>query len=235
VAQPAGPDRVPGQAVTAPGPPVTPAIGPVPALTLRSVLVRITAVVCLLALGVLVRNSGGLSAGADDRVPPIPGAALVTAGVLRGASPSDHELAQLHSAFDVGAVVALGGAGVEEQAVARDLGVRVLEIDVDAAANPSPEQLLEVVGFVRDTRAATGRSVYLHDATGAGPALIVSSAMLQVLDDPAAASGVLDRLPPADRAALGPTHVTAVEALVAVVERRASPDNPYSPLEEVAR
>jgi hypothetical protein len=217
-------------------PSVAPAMGPLPVLDRRSVLARVTLVVCLLALCVLVRNTGGPGGGAEDgRVPPMPGAALVLPGVLRGGAPSDTELAQLHGSFDVRAVVAVGGASVEEQAVARDLGMRVLELDLAAGVSPAPGELRELVEFVRATTDVPGQAVYLHGATGAEPELVATSAMLLVLEDPTARVDVLGRLDPEGRAVLGPPHATAIAAVVAVAERRASPDNPYSPLEEVAR
>jgi hypothetical protein len=226
----------PGAGSAARYPSVSPAVGPVPPLGRRAVLLRVTVVVCVLALCVLVRNSGALQGEAEgDRVPPMPDAALVLPGVVRGGAPSDTELAQLHGTFDVRAVVAVGGASVEERAVARDLGMRLLEFDVGAEVPPSPAQLRELVGFVRATTDVPGQAVYVHDATGVGPELIATSAMLQALGDPIARRGVLDRLDATERVALGAAQLSAVEAVVAVADGVADADNPYAPLREVAR
>ena len=226
----------PGAGSTPRYPSPFPAMGPIPPLGRRAVLLRITVVVCVLALSVLVRNTGALNREAEDsRVPPMPDAALVLPGVVRGGAPSDTELAQLHAAFDVRAVVAVGGASVEERAVARDLDVRLLEFDVGAEVPPSPDQLLELVGFVRATTDVPGQAVYVHDATGSGPELVVTAAMLQALGDPTARRSVLDRLDATERVALGAAQLSAVEAVVAVADGVADADNPYAPLREVAR
>lgn len=216
--------------------PSTPALGPLPSLGRHAVVLRILVVVCLLAVAVLVRNTGALRAEpVDERVPPMPGAALVLPDVLRGGAPSDTELVQLHDSYRVRAVVAVGGASAEEQAVARDLGIPLLELDVDDTSPPAVDRVLELVRFVRETTDRPGRAVYVHDGTGSGPGLIVTTAMLRVLEDPAARVDVLARLEPAERAALDPSQSSAVAAVASIAYGDVRPDNPYSPLAEVAR
>lgn len=224
--------------MTAPGrsAPVAPALGPLPSLARRAVVLRIGAVVCLLALAVLARNSGVLrEQPTDSALPPVPGVALVLPDVLRGGAPSDTELVQLHDSYRVRAVVAVGGASAEEQAVARDLGIPLLQLDVDDRTPPAPERVLELVRFVRETTDEPNRRVYLHDATGSGPGLITTAAMLQVLEDPAALDDVLDGLDAAERIRLGAARLTAIEAVADAAAGERLADNPYAPLREAVR
>ena len=209
-----------------------PALGPLPALGRRAVLLRITVVVCLLAVAVLARNSGAIREDADSTVPPIPGAAQVLPGVLRGAAPSDAELVRLRDSYQVRAVVAVGGASIEERAVIRSLDLEVLELDLPDDAPPEPGAVLELTRFVR---AEQGRTVYVHDSGGgASPALVTAAASLQVLDG-VPVPDVLGGLTPEERAVLGPLQVAALDAMAAVADGVATPDDPYLVLREVAR
>jgi hypothetical protein len=214
---------------------MTPALGTLSPLGRPAVLLRITLVVCLLAVAVLARNSGVLRAEpAVSVVPPMPAAAQVQPGVVRGAAPSDTELTQLRESYGVRAVVAVAGASVEERAVVRSLDLQLFELDVLDEAPPGPQPMLELVRFVRSTTELPGQAVYVHDAFGRGPDLTTAAAMLQVLDG-ATAPAALAGLAPEERAALGPTHVAALEAVAAVADGTAAPDNPYLLLREVAR
>jgi hypothetical protein len=212
-----------------------PAMGLLPAIGRRAVLLRVTVVVCLLAAAVLARNTGVLRAEqVDSVVPPMPAAAQVLPGVLRGAAPSDLELTQMRDSYGVRAVVAVAGASIEERAVVRSLDLELFELDVLDEGPPGPEPMLELVRFVRSATEVPGEVVYVHDAFGRGPDLITAVAMLQVLDG-ATARAVLAGLRPEERAALDPAHVSALAAVAAVAEGRAASDNPYFVLQEVAR
>jgi hypothetical protein len=214
---------------------MTPALGPLPALGRPAVLLRVTIVVCLLAVAVLARNSGALRAEAvDSVVPPMPAAAQVLPGVLRGAAPSDVELTQLRDSYGVRALVAVAGASIEERAVVRSLDLELLELDVIDEAPPGPEPMLELVRLVRSTTEVPGHAVYVHDASGRGPDLITAAAMLQVLDG-VPPPAVLAGLAPEERAVLGPAHLAALDAVAAVADGTAAPDNPYLVLREVTR
>jgi hypothetical protein len=214
---------------------MTPAMGNLPALGRHAVLLRVTAVVCLLAVLVLTRNTGALRAEpADSLVPPLPAAAQVVPGVLRGAAPSDVELSRLRDSYGVRAVVAVAGASIEERAVVRSMDLELFEPAVLGEGPPGPEQMLELVRFVRSATAVPGQVVYVHDAFGRGPDLITAAAMLQVLDG-ATAPAVLAGLRPEERAVLGPAHLAALDAVAAVADGTATPDNPYVILREVAR
>lgn len=214
---------------------MNPAMGSLPALSRHAVMLRVTVVVCLLAVAVLARNTGVLRAEpADSVVPPLPAAAQVVPGVLRGAAPSDIELTQLRDSYGVHAVVAVAGASIEERAVVRSMELDLFELDVLDEGPPGPEPMLGLVRFVRSATAVQGQVVYVHDAFGRGPDLITAVAMLQVLDG-ATAPAVLAGLRPDERALLGPAHLAALDAVAAVAAGTATPDNPYLVLREVAR
>jgi hypothetical protein len=203
-----------------------------PPLGRRAVLLRITVVVCLLAVAVLARNSGALREDASSTVPPMPGAAQVLPGVLRGAAPSDAELAQLRDSYRVRAIVAVGGASIEERAVIRSLDLELFEVDLPDDAPPEPGAVLELARFVRDK--AQGQTVYVHDSGGDSRALITAASSLQVLDG-VPVPNVLGGLAPEERAVLGPRQIAVLDAMASVADGSAAPDNPYLVLREVAR
>ena len=189
----------------------------------RRILVPVVLIVLLgAALG--VRASGVLRSGPADR-PPLPAAAEVAPGLVRGGPPADIDLLHLRDVYGVRAVVDVDGMDVEERAVTGSLGLRTLELNVAAGRPPTAGELLELVRFLRST-VATG-VVYLHDSDGRGPVVIVS-AMLQVLRGVAPAT-VLDGL----RAAGAPAF-TGAESLalseVAGVRDGTTPGGAYAVL-----
>src|SRR5262249_19147234 len=133
---------------------------------------RLLGLAVLLALALLVRASGVLHpAAARPPPPPLPGAALVGPGVLRGRQPPGLDLAHLPDRFRVRAVVDVDGTSVDEQAVAGGLGLRLLALHLYDTAVPSADDVLAVLALVRLVRGAGG-AVYLHDSTGHGPVLV---------------------------------------------------------------
>ncbi len=144
---------------------------------------RLLGLTVLLALALLVRASGVLHpATAGPPLPPLPGAALVEPGVLRGGQPQDLDLANLRDRFRVRAVVDVDGTSVDEQAVAGGLGLRLLVLHLYGTAAPSADDVLAVLALVRFVHGAggAGGAVYLHDSTGHGPVLVIA-AMLRLL------------------------------------------------------
>jgi hypothetical protein len=194
----------------------------------------VLAAVAVLALG--VRSSGLLRPDPSGyQLPPLPAAARVAPGLLRGGQPAELDLVLLRDDFGVRGVVDVDGPSAEERAVTVGLGMRPVEVTVGDEVAPSPQQLLELVRFVRsETVAATdGRigTVYLHDTTGTGPVLVVSAALL--LLDRVPLADVRSRFPAEGPDAFTPAQSLALEQIADVASGRATTDNPYSVLREV--
>jgi hypothetical protein len=140
----------------------------------------------LIAAALAIRASGVLRTGASDRsLPPLLAVASVAPGLLRGGQPSDIDIMRLRDDYGVRAVVDVDGMDVEEQAVTGSLGLRTLQLAVADGQAPTAEDMLRLMRFLRstvDSRPGAGGTgvVYMHDADGRGPVLIVS-AMLQVI------------------------------------------------------
>jgi hypothetical protein len=199
------------------------ALGGVRALPPRRVVVRAVIVLVVLALGLLVRTSGALH-GPDPQLPPLDGAARVEPGVLRAGAATETELMLLRDSFDVRGVVAVGDVTVEERAVTRSLGVHLLTIEISDVDAPSPQQVAELLRFVRAT-AAEG-TVFLHDADGSGPVLAVAA--LVALADRMPLADVLARMTPAERAAISPAQVRVLHEVAAAVAGTGPPIDPYA-------
>jgi hypothetical protein len=215
-----------------------PAVRAIGAATLprRARLVRLGVLAGLVVLALGVRSAGLLSPDPSGyQLPPLPAAAQVAPGLLRGGQPAELDLVLLRDDFGVRGVVDVDGASAEEQAVTAGLGMRLLEVAV-GEQGPSPRQLLELARFARSAATAPpsgGRAgaVYLHDTTGTGPVLVVSAAML--LLDHVPLPEVLGRLRADGADELTPATRHVLQQIADVAAGRAAPDNPYSVLGEV--
>jgi hypothetical protein len=201
-----------------------PALGPMRGLGRRSILIRLGAVVALLAVALAVRASGVLHPDTSAALPPLPVVAPVVPGVVRSATPTETDLVLLHDTYSVHTIVSVGPPTVEEQAVVPALGMVLVRLDVAPGAAPTAKQ----VGDLRTLVRAGGGRIVLHDDTGSGP-VVITAAALQIavglpLDD------VLADLGPAAAAALTPPQQQALKDIAAAVGGPVDPANPYADL-----
>jgi|tagenome__1003787_1003787.scaffolds.fasta_scaffold20867457_2 hypothetical protein len=218
--------------------PATPALGACGPLGRRSCAVRVAILVGLLTMALMVRASDILHpAVADPSLPPPPAAATVGPGVVRGGQPHDLDLVRLRDDYGTRAVVDVDGPSVEEQAVVRGLGLRMLVLDVPADDMPSTTDILTLVRFLQlnpvghrsgDSRATT---VYLHDSTGRGSALVVSCVLRMLHGVPL--STVLGQLSRAERSALDDRQLRGFQEVEAAVQGDSPPSALYAPLHGV--
>jgi hypothetical protein len=206
------------------------ALGGVEPLHRRQVVLRVVVVLVVLGLGLLVRSSGVLHNG-DPLLPPLDGAAQVVPGVLRAGPATETELMLMRDSFHVRGVVAIGDLTVEEVAVTKALGMQLLTIEISDVDAPSPQQVVELVRFVRANTQGDG-TVYLHDGDGSGPVL-VTAAIVQLTEQVPLAD-VLARLTPQERAALTPAQNLALQDVAAALAG-GIPSGPYAAIREVAR
>jgi hypothetical protein len=141
--------------------------------------------VLLLGTALAIRASGVLDPTADRKLPPLPAAAFVAPGLVRGGRPGDIDFLRLRDAYGVRAIVDVDGMDAEEEAVTSSLGLRTLQFDVPDDRAPAAADLLGLLRLLRSTMATRAGDdgtgvVYMHDADGRGPVLMVT-AMLQVL------------------------------------------------------
>jgi hypothetical protein len=144
----------------------------------RSALIWRGAVALTVVL-VLACAKLGVSHGVIKVRTLIPPSRVVAAGLLVGAVPSDSDLRQLASGFDVRGVVNLAAPSVAEQVTAASLHLGYLALPVPDQGSPTWPQLRTLAGFMR-TYTAGGASVFLHDDAGGGRA-VVTAAMLLLL------------------------------------------------------
>ena len=198
----------------------------------RRRLVAVPLVLVLLLGAALGVRASGVLDPVDPYLPPLPAAARVAPGLVRGGQPADIDFLRLRDAYGVRAIVDVDGMDVEEQAVTGSLGFRTLQLNVAEGRPPTAQDLLSLVRFLRSTVATRPGSggtgvVYLHDFDGRGPVVIVS-AMLQVLRGAALAT-VLEGL-----RAGGAPALTGVESLalseVAGVRAGTIPGGAYAAL-----
>jgi hypothetical protein len=207
------------------------ALGGVEPLRRRQVVLRVVVVLVVLGLGLLARSSGVLHNG-DPLLPPLDGAAQVVPGVLRAGPATETELMLMRDSFHVRGVVAIGDLAVEEVAVTKALGMQLLTIEIADVDAPSPQQVVELLRFVRANTQGGNGSVYLHDGDGSGPVL-VTAAIVQLAEQIPLAD-VLARLTPQERAALTPAQNLALQDVAAALAG-GLPSGPYAAIREVAR
>ncbi len=200
-----------------------PALGPLRGLGKRTILLRLGAVVALLAIGLAVRASGVLHPDTTAALPPLPAVAAVVPGVVRSSTPTEPELVLLRDTYSVHTIVSVGPPSVEEQAVVPTLGMVLMQVDVPTGAAPTPKQ----VGDLRALVEAGGGRVVLHDDTGSGPVLITAAALQLATGLPLDA--VLADLGPA-AGQLAPAQQQALKDIAAAVAGEANPANPYANL-----
>lgn len=214
--------------------PTTTAAGWLRPLDRHTVGSRVALMLILLAVALGVRATGVLHPEpTGPAVPPIPEAALVEPGLLRGAAPLETDLVLLNQTFDVRAVVAVDGATVEEQAVARDLGMRMLTLDVADGEPFSAPELRDVLALLPAPGTDAAGTVYLQDSTGRG-SVVALGAMVQILHG-RSLPVALDALPTEGVGAPSAAQVQAMRQLAEVVAGTAAPGNPYADLGEVPR
>jgi hypothetical protein len=208
------------------------ALGGIEPLSRRRIVLRVVVLAVVVVLGLLARSSGVLHQ-ADPVLPPLDGAAQVLPGVLRAGPATETELMLMRDSFDVRAVVAIGDRTVEEIAVTRALGINLHTIEIADVDAPSPQQVVELVRFVRATTDEGRGVVYLHDGDGSGPVL-VTAAIVQLAEQVPLAE-VLARFTPQEQAALSPAQNLALQDLAAALTGSGVPSGPYAAAREVAR
>ena len=208
------------------------ALGGIAPLRRRQIVLRVVVVLVVAVLGLLVRSSGLLHK-ADPVLPPLDWAAQVAPGVMRAGPATETELMLMRDSFHVRGVIAIGDHTVEELAVTRSLGMRLLTIETDDVEAPTPQQVLDVVRFVRVITEDEHGVVYMHDGDGTG-AVLIMAAIVQVSEGVPAAD-VLGRLSPLERRALSPAQQVCLQDVAAALTGSAPPNNPYAALGGVAR
>jgi hypothetical protein len=199
--------------------PTRAALGGTRPLRRRQTVLRLVVLAVAGVLGLVARFTGVLH-GADPVLPPLEGVAQVAPQVLRAGTASETELMLLRESLDVRGVVAVGTPTVEEQAVTRSLGMKLLTLDLNDADAPSPEQIDKLVRFVHATT-QDGGAVFLHDDDGNGPVLVVAG-IVQLVDR-VPLSAVLAQLSPQQRVALSPAQNLALRNVAAALERGSLP------------
>jgi hypothetical protein len=197
-----------------------PALGPLKRVGRRSALGRLGLVVGLLTLALVVRATGLVSPAPDTSpMPGLPGAAEVVPGLIRGGQPTELDLIGMHNNFGVRWVVNVEGSDQLEDAVTRELGVNLLQLDVSDGM-PNSAQLLDLVAFLRTTPAArpavTREVVYIHDRTGCGPVLVVSGVLQLMRGAPLEA--VLSGYTSHERSCITDAQIGTLNEVAAVVK-----------------
>jgi hypothetical protein len=210
-------------------PPGGPAFGPVEPLGRRARAVVLAALATLLVLAFGIRASGVLRGDPPDpSLPPLPAAVVVLPGLVRGGQPQDLDLVRLRHDHGGYGLVDVDGMTVEEQAVARGLGLRTLQLTVPEGGAPTAAHLIALMDFVRSAGIGTDRVVYLHDATGKG-AVVAVAAMLQLLRG-VPLSTVLASAPAGGFSA---SQLLALRQVYGVVRNGAPATGPYAELRGV--
>jgi hypothetical protein len=206
--------------------PVTPGFGPVEPLSRRRRAAVLAALAVLLVLALGIRASGALRGERPDpSLPPLPAAVVVAPGLVRGGQPQDLDLVRLRHDHGGYGLVDVDGMTLEEQAVARGLGLRTLQLTVPEGGAPTAAHLVALVDFVRSAGIGTDRMVYLHDTTGQG-AVVTVAAMLQLLRGVPLATV----LGPAPEREFSARQTLALRQLDAVVRDGARATGPYAAL-----
>jgi hypothetical protein len=207
-----------GQPVGWPAP-AMPAIGRAGLLARRALRRRLVVGAVLVALGASVFLGSRQLRSSDSVPPPLADLAQVSIAdqlpappVLRGGVPTDVDLVKLAEQDHVGAVINVGGANIEERAVARQLHLSYLELPIEPSGVPSARQLSALETAVHRARAA-GQGVYLHDEAGGGRVVTIGI-MLSLLSsrNPAA---TLDAVPAAQWSTMSGRQLLAVRSMAA--------------------
>lgn len=203
--------------------PNTPAVGVISPLARRQRLLRILALAGLLGLMLLFREADSLrsSNGAGPLLPPLPGAAEVEPGIVRGGQPGELDLVRLRDYHSVRSVIEVDRADAEERAVVLGLDMAMLQLTVADGEAPSAEQLLAAVDVVRAAAASRAAGnphsdAYLHDTTGRGPVLVVAGALRLLHGTPL--TEVVDTFTDPEREALTEAQLQALTEIAAVVQ-----------------
>lgn len=204
-----GPTRIATGAPTG-GPAAGPAIGGRGGIPVRAAALRLTvAVACvflLLGLKVLIADTKP----ATSTLPPIRGAAQVTAHLLRGGRPTDVDLVNMIRQNHVAAVVDITSPSIAEQASTRYLRLRYLETPVAGDGAPTLAQLDRIAALVRRT-GSQGRTVYLHDDDGTERAVATTEMLLLLRGE--SLTAVRAARTPAEARLLTPVEVVAIGQL----------------------
>lgn len=211
-----------------------PAIGGGGAVAGRALAIRVAVVVAcvLVLLGLKIVIAGTKPAASS--LPPIRGAARVSAHLLRGGRPTDVDLLNMSRQNHVAAVVDVSGANIAERASTSYLGLRYLESPLPELGAPTLVQLVQVADFVRQTD-TQGSTVYLHDDGGTGQA-VTTTEMLLVLRGSSLAAVRAGRTA-AEQGSLSAAEILALNQLAAALATPAqttSMGNPYRGARRIA-
>jgi hypothetical protein len=209
-------------------PPAAPALGGISSLGRRRVTLRVIGIAALLVAALGLRASGVLHPSAS-LPPPLAGWARVEPGVVRGSQPADLDLIQLRDGFGVRAVVDVDGTDVNERAVTRGLGLRLLVLNVGTREAPSAADLIALARFLP----TAGGTVYLHDSTGNGSVVVVAAA-LRVMHGESLA-GVVRTLSREDITALSVPQLLALTDIESVMHGGRPRTAGYAALRGVTR
>ncbi len=216
-----------------PRPPV-PALGRVDTYSRRTVVRRGAFIAAPLILALLVRTSGLLSPAPDlSPLPGLPDSVEVAHGLVRGGPAQELDLVGMHDNYGVRWLVDLEPADAEEEAVARQLGMKLLQLDISDGV-PTVPQITTLLHFLAGTAAANGgvrgstEVVYMHDRTGCGPVLVVSAALQLLREQPL--SQVLSTFSPAELSCLSTTEMVVLQDVEAATQGGDAPSGRYAQL-----
>jgi hypothetical protein len=186
---------------------------------IRLVVLGIVAALSAGALGIKTRHPDA------NPLPPLPGAAQVTAHIVRGGQPADFDLLRLRNAYHVRAVVNLRLSGDSERDIAAGFGLDYLSVPVAADGAPTAADLAALVTFVR--RYDNGSAVvYVHDDLGGGRA--ATAGLMLLLLRGQSFGAVMTTLSATDQRRLNSHQWGALVALSQALTEHVDPAvNPY--------
>lgn len=140
--------------------------------TRRSLM--LVALILLLGAAKLAVGQGIIKVQSDG-----PSGLVVAQGLLVGTPPTDEDLVELASDYQVDGVVNLSAPSIAEQVTAASLHQAYLYLPLASHASPTWPDLRELAAFMR-AHTAGGTSVYVYDDDGGGPS-VTTAAMLLLL------------------------------------------------------